>query len=137
MEQKDKDFFSEAVDKVKNFAKNTPDYTEEYDQEDIKKNKDICILSYIGIFFILTFIICRNSKFGRFHTNQGLVLFLSELVLSVAAGFGKILTFNLFSGIVSAVISIVSLFYLVVGIMNAVNGRAKELPVIGKIRLIN
>lgn len=142
MEQKDKDFFSDIVERIKNLAKNTPDHTENYEKEDIQKNKDLCILSYLGILFVIPLIVSRNSKFSRFHVNQGLILFLSEIVLSAATGVGRIYPFRLFpfsmfSGIVSAVYGLIVLYFVVVGILNAVNGKAKELPIIGKIRFIN
>lgn len=113
---------------------NTADTTGEYDPKDIEDNKVMGILAYIGILFLVPLLAASKSKFARFHTNQGLVLFLAEVVLGIAAG---VLSFVPIVGwIVSSVVSVASLVLMIVGIVNVANGKAKELPVIGKFKLL-
>ena len=119
------------------------DYTDSFSPEDIRAHKDISIFSYIGFLFIIPLFMKRNSPFARFHANQGLVLFILEICLSVVkrivnfvfsiSGLGFM---NIPINFVFTIISILCLVLIVIGIMNLVNGRAKELPFIGKIRFI-
>ena len=67
---------------------NTPDTSYEYDTQDIQSNKVWAVLAYLGILFFLPLVACKDSRFGKFHANQGFALFLTDLVLSIV---GKIL----------------------------------------------
>lgn len=101
----------------------------QFDTEDITKNKGISALAYI-IFFI-PLIACAGSSFGKFHANQGLLLLITAvvgyIVLSIIPFIGWILL---------PLFSLAVFIYVIVGIVNAANGNAKELPVIGKFRII-
>ena len=76
--------------------------------------------------------------FARYHTNQGLVLFLLELAIGVVT---SIFTFipvigPIIGGLLSAVGGIFTLVLMIMGIINAAQGQAKELPLIGKFTLL-
>ena len=43
---------------------------------DIEENKLISILCYFGILFLIPYLTKPDSQFVKFHSNQGLVLFL-------------------------------------------------------------
>ncbi len=112
---------------------NTADTTAEFDAKDIEDNKVMALLSYIGPLFLVPMLAAPNSKFARYHANQGLVLFLAELILSAVSW---VIGFIPFVGwIFGLVAGVASLAGLILGIVNAANGRAKELPLIGHIRL--
>lgn len=120
----------------------TPDTTAEFDPADIAANKAMALLAYIGILVLIPLLAAKNSKYARFHTNQGLVLLLAEIAFSVVRGIVMAIM-GAISSVLSTIFSIlfwvVSLLFLVLlilGIVNAVTGKAKELPVIGKLRLI-
>ena len=99
------------------------------------------ILSYIGI-LVLVPLLAGKTQFARYHANQGLVLFIADIILGVMIG----ITVGVLSllGVIGVVLgSIVSgvfglcIFVLVImGIINAANGEMKPLPVIGGITLI-
>ena len=55
---------------------NTPDYTQQFHPQDISDGKAMSILAYFGILFFLPLVVCPQSRFGRFHANQGLILLL-------------------------------------------------------------
>lgn len=138
----------------------TPDTTADYDQNDISQNKVYAILSYISLLFLVPLLGAPNSKFARFHANQGIVLFIAEaalgiisMVFSLIFGaikgalyyqyvFGGSLPYtlvNIVSIFFTVVFSIVGLFILflaIIGIINAAQGKAKELPLIGKIKIL-
>lgn len=117
---------------------NTNDTTSQFDPQDINDNKGMSVLAYIGILFLIPLLACHNSRFARYHTNQGLVLFLLELAIGVVTGiFGIIPIAGLIiGGLLSAVGGIFTLVLMIMGIINAAQGQAKELPLIGKITLL-
>ncbi len=107
---------------------NTADTTAEYDAQDIEKNKVMAVLAYI--LFFIPLLAAKDSKFARFHTNQGLVLFLGGIIASVVAVIPVI------GWIVAPIAGLVITVLAIIGILNALNGRAKELPVIGKFKIL-
>lgn len=74
---------------------NTPDTTESFDRDDIAKNKGMAVLSYIWILFIIPLFAAKDSKFARFHANQGLVLFIVDTCVAVCARLAR----SIFAGI--------------------------------------
>lgn len=111
-----------------------------FDEEDIRQNKTMAGLAYI--LFFLPLIVCKDSKFGRFHANQGLLLLILSVVgyiaISIVTTILATITWRLF-GFISLLYSIYGLFILalaIYGLVNGLNGKAKELPVIGKYRII-
>ncbi len=124
------------------FLKNTPDTTAEYAAEDISANKGMAILSYLSILVLIPIFAAKNSPFARFHANQGLVFLVAGIVLNIAnAIFGFILAFIPYIGtpissLVSLAIAVLDIVWLILGIVNAAQGKAKELPIIGGFKLI-
>ena len=56
------------------------DETGRFDSMDIQNNKALAVLSYIGIFVLIPIFAGKNSPYARYHANQGLVLFLAEII---------------------------------------------------------
>ena len=118
----------------KDLILNTPDTTSDYSADDISGNKVMGVLAYLGILVLIPIIGAKESKFARFHANQGLVLLLAGIIAGVASwllGYIPIL-----GSIIGTVIDIVLFAYMILGIINVVNGKAKELPFIGKFKLL-
>ena len=126
-----------AQDFVNNMM-NTNDTTSQFDPQDINNNKGMSVLAYIGFLFLVPLLACPNSKFARYLTNQGLVLFLLEFALGVVTGILGIIPIAglIIGGLLSAVGGIFTLVLMIMGIINAAQGQAKELPLIGKITLL-
>lgn len=124
-----------------NDLKNMKDHTNEFDPTDIQNNKTMGILSYIGLLVLVPIFAAKNSKFARFHANQGLVLVIAQAiittVLSILAAILAHIPFVgwLFALLIRLVIPVV---YIpsIIGIINAAKGQAKELPIIGGIRIL-
>ena len=117
------------------------DFTKNYDIQDINANKPMGILSYIGILVLVPLFVAKDSPFARFHTNQGLVLLISNVVFSTALGIvrGILSAVSHHLNFISSILSMgyILLFILfILGIVNAATGKAKELPVIGSIQLL-
>ncbi len=117
-------------DKAYDAFVNTPDTTAEYTQEDINANKIFAILAYFGLLFLVPLLAAPNSKFAKFHANQGLVLFISCLILGVICAIPFI------GWIVGSIGEIIVVVLAIMGIINAAQGQAKELPIIGKFKIL-
>lgn len=113
---------------------NGADYTGQFDPNDIQQNKVMAILAYLGFLFIVPLLAAPNSPFARFHANQGLVLFLLDLAIGVVSV--ALIFIPFVGGIISSLLGIAVVVLMVLGIVNAATGSAKELPVIGKIKII-
>lgn len=97
--------------------------------EDIEKNKVMSALAYI--IFFLPLIVCSDSPFGRFHANQGLLLLIVGIIGSIVLSIIPIIGW-----ILLPIFSILVFVLAIIGLINALNGKAKELPVIGKYVII-
>ena len=113
-----------------NELNDTPDTTSQFDAMDIQNNKAMAILAYIGILVLVPLLAAKESRFARFHANQGLVLLIAEIICGVLSVI-PILGF-----LFSLVGYVGGLVFMVLGIINAAKGQAKELPIIGKFRLL-
>lgn len=138
-------------DKFNEYA-SAEDKTCEFESTDISDNKVFALLSYIGILVLVPLIAAPKSKFARFHANQGLVLLIGEVaygtVRGVLLGVLKLLRrITIFGGvlfgpvywivnIVSGLLSLAFLIFAIIGIINAAQGKAKELPFISKFNIL-
>lgn len=94
------------------------------DKADAEKNKGMAILAYF-IFFI-PLLAAKDSKFAMYHANQGLMLLLTSIGVSIVLGIIPILGWFL-----ALFWPLVVLVLLVMGVINASKGEMKPLPVIG------
>lgn len=118
--------FSDTI----NDLNNTPDTTAEFNPADIEANKILSLFSYLGILFLIPLLAAKDSKYARFHANQGIVLFIFSIAVNLLRYIPYI------GGILGGIGSLITFVLAIIGIVNAVNGKAKELPVIGKIKLL-
>lgn len=120
-----------------NELNNTADTTAEFDQNDITTNKVMAILAYLSWLVIIPLFGAKESKFARFHCNQGLVLAIAEIIAWVVFGIlRKLPLIGWIFGLCDGLLSLVCFIFAVLGIINAANGRAKELPIIGSFKLL-
>ena len=98
-----------------------------------KKNTVMAMVAYI-LFFIPLLTKDKNDPFVKFHVKQSLVLLIAGVVVNV----GEALLAQLpmlgwvASGMIGLIVSVFFLVLWVMGVMNALNGKMEELPVIGK-----
>lgn len=117
---------------------------EVFTQEDIQQNKTMAILAYF--IFFLPLLAAKNSRFARYHANQGLLVLLTYVALWILQ---SILTAVLFVGMTYGslgALGIISLLFtllnlgvlalLIMGIINAAQGKAKPIPLLGGITII-
>lgn len=107
----------------------------EYTQEDISKNKVMAIIAYLSILVIVPILAAKDSKFARFHANQGLILFIASVGYSIIYSIlGSFLP--TFLMMIISLCSLGLLVLAIIGIINAANGQAKELPLIGNFTIL-
>lgn len=107
--------------------------------KDVADNKVFAVLAYFGILFLIPLLAAKESPFARFHANQGLILFLAGIAVAIVASILSIVL-----GLISPILGMIcwAVLYLgmfvltVLGIINAVKGEMKELPLIGSFQLI-
>lgn len=109
---------------------------DEYTKEDIENNKVLSLFSYISFLFIIPLIACSNSKYAKFHVNQGIMLCITNVVFEAILKALKVLELSFAYDIVDAIVNIGLTVFMVIGIVNAVTGKAKKLPVIGNFTII-
>lgn len=117
-----------------NNLNNTPDSTGQFTPEDIQNNKIMAICSYLFLLVLVPIFAAKDSPFAKFHVNQGLVLLLADIVLGIAT---RILAFiPILGGIISWLLYVAIAVLSIIGIINAAQGKAKQLPLIGGIQLM-
>jgi len=95
----------------------------------VTKGKTIAIIAYITIIGLLIAIILNNEKknsFATFHIRQGLGIGLSQLVI------GMIAIIPFLGWLIFIVGSLLLLIMWITGLFNALNGKEKPVPILGK-----
>lgn len=104
-------------------------------RNDIEDNKMWAILGYFLIFCLVPLLMKKESPYAQYHAKQGLLLFgiymgysILGMLFSLVLGnfFGFLLLLYWIPG------SIVIFALLILGIMNAANGKTTPLPIVGK-----
>lgn len=93
-------------------------------------DKVMGVLAYLGVLVIIPLLAAKDSKFARFHANQGLILLICTVVIYIVG--------RIFPGL-SVIITIldVAVFVLaVIGIINVIKGETKKLPLVGNFNII-
>jgi uncharacterized membrane protein len=126
------------------FFFDTKNETALFKQKDIDENCNLVLISYIPFLFFIPMIIKPCSGYLRYHGIQGLTMFLSFVALEffniiMGAMFNSIfteMTGVILTVIITVLINLTVLLLISIGIANAVKGAARELPIIGKYKLL-
>ena len=100
-------------------------------------------LSYIGPLFLIGLLAKPNGANVRFHANQGLLLFVAELLLAIVLKLvGLVLNLipvlgPVLMGIIWLVFAVICLLFILYGIRNALADENKELPYFGHLEFIH
>ena len=130
------------------FFRNTNDHTNEYDPYKFAENKKYCQLAVIGFTFWIPLVFAKESASARFYANQGLLIFITELILLipellltgiVSIGFSlgiQIIIGLVINLIITLIVYSVPLFMIVSAFKNIKEGKIKDIPFIGRFRII-
>ncbi len=125
--------FSEAFKKFTD----TKDTTREYNRRDISDNQLMAILAYFSWLVLIPLFAARKSPFARFHVGQGLPLAIAEIMTWIVFGIlSQLALIGWIFSVVEAVITLGWVILAIIGIYNAANGKAKELPILGSFRIL-
>lgn len=140
------------MDKIKEMFTDLKDHTTECTQEEVNNGKLMAVLAYFGLLALIPYFVEKDNKYVRFHSIQGLNFYLESLIATVGLTvvmfvstilfiipilgwiLGGILFIVSFIGLMA--ISVGSLVFQIMGIVYAVQGSAKELPIVNKLKLI-
>lgn len=126
----------------------TPDSTAEFTAEDINAHKGYALLSYIWILVLIPILAVKDSGYSKYHANQGLILLIANIAWGVVSGVIRFVVGLIFGligldilstifGLVLGLVNLVLIALMILGIYNAATGKAKELPLIGRFRILN
>lgn len=147
IKEKSKDYADKTIETVEKII-NTKNESTKFTTEEVLKYKTEAVISYIpfvSIYYLLTSKY-KKSNYLHFHINQGLsltvcfiaVLFISKILCSLFAvdgGYGR----EFVPGIIEFIcyiLYVIVAFLVGFGILNTTNNQSKELPLIGKYRLL-
>lgn len=109
--------------------------------KEVEEGKAVAVLSYILVGIVWYFADERMKKnyFAKFHVKQGLVLLIAAVAYSIALGILfsivffpiRIMGFGWGIWYILSILYYVPLVFVIIGIINALNGKEKELPLIG------
>ena len=99
---------------------------------DAEQNKVYAMIAYLPLLFLVGLMAVPQSRFVRFHANQGMILTIAFVLVQLA---GRILGGIPFVGWIlwraSEVLVFGCVVLIVIGMVNAARGESKRLPVIG------
>ena len=104
-------------------------------EAEIQDGKLMAILAYI--IFLIPLIAARDKKYAMFHTEQALILVIAWVIIYIAFTIVTIILSKISSalscgaGIISILIWVAYLVMWIMGLINAAQGKVKELPIIG------
>lgn len=101
------------------------------------EDRALAALAYMGPLVFVALCLAKGKKFIRFHASQGTALLLASVVYGIAFGVLEkvVLTFFWRAYAITGLIGITGAAFpalACIGIVNAVGGQEKELPVIGR-----
>lgn len=100
-----------------------------FDQYDIDSNKTMAGLAYL--IFFLPLLVCPQSKYAKFHANQALLLLIVAVVGNIVLGMIPIIGWLLLP-----LFGLAIFIFAIIGLINGFNGKAKRLPIFGKIDIL-
>lgn len=111
-----------------------------YEKKDIESGKVMAILSYL--IPLIPYFAEKENKWVRFHAVQGMNL----LIIAVAVNIVLSILFNIMWSItwrlwgitntLSTIVNVGITVLCIIGIVNVCQEKAKELPIINKIKII-
>lgn len=134
-------------EKIAIFMSSTKDYTDTFSLEEIESGKALSIVSYLVP--LVPFILSKKNNYVRFHTLNGMNILFTYLIFLIIKRtlsyiFGtpcdlvsglKCIILPISLRIFFALINMIFSFIILYGVLNVCNNKAKEIPVISKIKL--
>lgn len=152
---KEDEIFNKIGDNLEKIL-DTEDTSKDYTKKDIDNNKGMAILSYIGPLALIPYFKAKNSKYAYYHAIQGMNLLIIWIVYTIVSALLytiKITTSCEHSAVFGTItnctkvtpwwitlpLDIIGLLFFalsVIGIVYALTGKAKKLPIVDKVNVI-
>lgn len=101
-----------------------------FEPEEVAKNKGLIMVGYILPFlFFIIWISGNKGNYSKFHANNQLAWFIAEIILGIVSRIVGIIP--LLGGIFGSVLSLAAIVFSILLAIEASNGRAIRIPVIG------
>lgn len=134
-------------EKITTFMSSTNDYTDTFSLEEIESGKALSIVAYL--IPLVPFILSKKNNYIRFHTINGMNILFTYLIFLIIKRtlsyiFGtpcdlvnglKCIILPISLRILFAFINMIFSFIILYGLINVCNSKAKEIPVISRIKL--
>ena len=134
-------------DRITGFMSSIKDYTDSYSLEEIESGKALSIISYL--IPLVPFILSKKNNYVKFHTLNGMNILFTYLIFLIIKRtlsyiFGtpcdlvsglKCIILPISLRIFFAFINMLFSFIVLYGVINVCNNKAKEIPIISKIKL--
>ena len=134
-------------DRITGFMSSIKDYTDYYSLEEIESGKALSIISYL--IPLVPFILSKKNNYVKFHTLNGMNILFTYLIFLIIKRtlsyiFGtpcdlvsglKCIILPISLRIFFAFINMIFSFIILYGVLNVCNNKAKEIPIISKIKL--
>jgi uncharacterized membrane protein len=136
-------------DQIKNIINDVNDSSESFDKEEIESGKGMGVLCYIIPF--IPYFVEKKNKFVQYHAKQGMNLFIIcvvySIIYSILTSIIKVKRYVYYGAIeynvtpwwVTFPLGLIGLGLTVIALMGIVyvlNGKAKELPIINKLKIL-
>lgn len=96
--------------------------------KDVEKNKAWAFIGYLGILSLVVLLAKKDSPYAHYHAKQGFVLFLISAAIYILDRF----VYSYILSTVFLVLNLAIVVLIIVGIINALSGKQKPLPLFGK-----
>ncbi len=113
-----------AIDKANEELKAENEIKDEKSEGPTKGERTLSAIGYILFFCILPLVLKQKSEFCQFHGKQSLVMCICYLVFWF---------FGFIHWVLALIIVLVYLVLIILGIVNSVEGKMWEVPLVGKI----
>ncbi|HVO30539.1 MAG TPA: hypothetical protein VMV18_07380 [bacterium] len=116
--------------------------TGNFTEQQINEGKPLAAVGYVPLcclpLFLVPMLAAKENPYAQYHARQGAILYIVAIAGGIAMGIFAFVTGIIGHG-VQCIGSIAELGYgaavfvvMILGIVNALQGQAKELPVIGQ-----
>lgn len=99
------------------------------EKEKIEKKEEkvnpLAILSYLGVLVLVPLLVEKKDEFVKFHTRQGLALFICEIATFAISWF------PILGWILGYIAWILWVVLSIIGILNVLSGKKSSLPLVG------
>ena len=119
--------------------------------DDVKANKGISVLSYFGPLVFIPMFTRKNSEYAQFHARQGFTLFVVDVAITIINSLLGLIKVTKtrevwgipveyrgtpwFISLICWLLAVGIAVFAIMGLINCLSGKKKELPLIGKLDL--